>query len=218
MRTRTTILAAGLAAALAGASPAIADVAIHVDKSAQRMSVVRDGEPLYDWPVSTGVGGYQTPAGDYKPFRMEAEHFSKEFDDAPMPHSMFFTKQGHAIHGSNAVRSLGRVASHGCVRLSPANAATLFALVKSEGMARTRIVIDGVEPPAAREAPVARRKAPRPRFDPYVDDEDSYAYGYGRAPRRDYRDDGYAASYGYGYGYGVPAYRQRNPYGEYGPY
>ena len=71
---------------------------------------------------------------------MEAEHFSKEWDDAPMPHSVFFTKQGHAIHGSFDTKRLGSPASHGCVRLAPANAAKLFALVKQEGLANTQVV------------------------------------------------------------------------------
>ena len=65
------------------------------------MTVTVDGEPLYIWPVSTGVAGYDTPAGEFKPFRMERDHFSREWDDAPMPYSIFFTKQGHAIHGTN---------------------------------------------------------------------------------------------------------------------
>jgi hypothetical protein len=76
---------------------------------------------------------------------MEAEHFSKEWDDAPMPHSIFFTKQGHAIHGSYDTKRLGSPVSHGCVRLAPANAAKLFALVKQEGLSNTRVVLSGSE-------------------------------------------------------------------------
>ncbi len=111
--------------------PASAAVVITIDKSAQRMSVKVDGVQKYYWPVSTGGKGYTTPSGSYTTFRMEKEHFSKEWDDAPMPYSIFFTHQGHAIHGSNS--RLGVPLSHGCVRLSPQNAATLFALVDEEG-------------------------------------------------------------------------------------
>jgi lipoprotein-anchoring transpeptidase ErfK/SrfK len=57
-----------------------------------------------------------------------------------MPHSIFFYK-GYAIHGTQYVSRLGRRASHGCVRLHPTNAATLFALVQRQGMGRTRIVV-----------------------------------------------------------------------------
>ena len=73
---------------------------------------------------------------------MEADHYSKEWDDAPMPHSIFFTKVGHAIHGTYETKKLGTRASHGCVRLSPAHAATLFAMVKQDGVINTRVVLD----------------------------------------------------------------------------
>jgi lipoprotein-anchoring transpeptidase ErfK/SrfK len=74
---------------------------------------------------------------------MEADHYSKEFDDAPMPHSIFFTKIGHAIHGTDAAGRLGNPASHGCVRLSRANAATLYALVEEQGVLNTTVTLTG---------------------------------------------------------------------------
>jgi hypothetical protein len=129
-----------------GSTTAQASVLISIDKSAQRMSVSVDGTERWSWPVSTGAGGYATPAGSYKPFRMEATHFSKEWDDAPMPHSIFFTKAGHAIHGTYDAAHLGAAVSHGCVRISAANATELFKLVKAEGMANTQVVISGQQP------------------------------------------------------------------------
>jgi hypothetical protein len=118
-------------------------VVIAINKVSQKMTVTVDGDREFVWPVSTGARGFETPSGTYRPFRMEKEHFSKEWDDAPMPHSVFFTGQGHAIHGSYHVKSLGRRASHGCVRLAPANAAKLFALVQKAGMKNTTIVLKG---------------------------------------------------------------------------
>ena len=103
--------------------PASAKLLIDIDKSAQRMTVSQDGAQLYAWPVSTGQRGYDTPSGEFKPFRMEKTHFSREWDDAPMPNSIFFTTRGHAIHGTEHTRNIGRPASHGCVRLEPQNAA-----------------------------------------------------------------------------------------------
>jgi lipoprotein-anchoring transpeptidase ErfK/SrfK len=116
---------------------------ITINKSSQKMTVSVDGEKTYSWPVSTGAQGYSTPSGTFKPFRMERDHFSKEWDDAPMPHSIFFTMEGHAIHGSMYTKRLGTRASHGCVRLAPANAATLYALVQKTGMQNTRVVVRG---------------------------------------------------------------------------
>ena len=93
---------------------------------AQRMTVTVDGNRLYDWPISTGGGGNETPSGTFNPFRMEIDHYSEEWDNAPMPYSIFFTQSGDAIHGTYEQRSLGRAVSHGCVRLSRKNAATLW--------------------------------------------------------------------------------------------
>ena len=129
-------------------STAHAEILISINKSAQQMIVTVDRSPRYVWPVSTGAPGYDTPSGNFKPFRMERDHFSREWDDAPMPHSIFFTKLGHAIHGSNHVKAIGTPASHGCVRLEPRNASILFALVEREGMGRTHVVLTGETPGA----------------------------------------------------------------------
>ena len=106
------------------------------------MLVSVDGMPRYRWVVSTGRVGYGTPSGTYRPQRMERTWFSKEYYNSPMPHSIFF-HGGYAIHGSYEIRRLGGPASHGCIRLHPANAATLFALVKQRGMSNTTIVVSG---------------------------------------------------------------------------
>src|SRR4051794_13667595 len=94
---------------LLGAGIAHAElVVISINKISQKMTVSVDGREEYVWPVSTGAPGYTTPSGTYHPFRMEKDHFSQEWDDAPMPHSIFFTGIGHAIHGSYHIKSLGR--------------------------------------------------------------------------------------------------------------
>jgi hypothetical protein len=133
--------------ALAGlmliATGAQAKVAITVDKDNQQMTVAIDGVERYRWPVSTGIPSYETPNGSFRTFRMEEDHYSKEFDDAPMPHSIFFTKIGHAIHGTDSVGRLGSPASHGCVRLSRANASTLYALVQEQGVLNTTVTLTG---------------------------------------------------------------------------
>jgi len=91
----------------------------------------------------------------------------REWDEAPMPYSIFFTDSGHAIHGSFQTRALGRAASHGCVRLSPKNAAKLFALVKRKGLSNAKVVViaDPNTPVVAkRRAPAqeARKVIPTP--------------------------------------------------------
>jgi hypothetical protein len=146
MRIRVPHLAAALTLlATAVATPALADIQIDVDKTAQTLTVSRDGKVLHTWPVSTGRTGRFTPAGDFRAFRMEKDHYSREFDDAPMPYSIFFTQRGHAIHGSYETKKLGRPASGGCVRLAPENAKMLFELVKAEGVLKTKVNVSGDE-------------------------------------------------------------------------
>jgi lipoprotein-anchoring transpeptidase ErfK/SrfK len=142
-------LTAAIVAVMTLSEAAYADLQISINKSAQRMTVTVDGRQLYHWPVSTGGRGYDTPSGSFKPFRMEIDHRSDEWDDAPMPYSIFFTKIGHAIHGTSEKRNLGRPVSHGCIRLSVKNAATLWELIKRQKMANTTVVLSGGIPGGA---------------------------------------------------------------------
>jgi hypothetical protein len=108
-----------------------AHVQVNIDLSSQTMHVA-SAHGDYDWSVSTGRPGHRTPTGSYHPQRMYPIAFSRKYDNAPMPHAIFFTG-GYAIHGTYSTGMLGQVASHGCIRLAPQNAATLFDLVKHEG-------------------------------------------------------------------------------------
>jgi hypothetical protein len=144
-----------------------AKVLITINKSTQSMSVAVDGAALYNWAVSTGRSGHDTPNGDFRAFRMERDHHSKEWDDAPMPHSIFFTQGGHAIHGSYEIKKIGTPASAGCVRLAPEHAKKLFALIEEQGVLNTNVKIVGdLQIALARGS---RRSAaaparPRPRY------------------------------------------------------
>jgi len=132
-----------------GASAACANVLISVDKSTQQMTVYVDGAPRHHFVVSTGRAGYGTPSGTYRPQRLERTSFSREYYNSPMPHSIFF-HGGYAIHGSYEISRLGGPASHGCIRLHPQNAATLFAVVKQQGADATTIVVSGGTPAQGR--------------------------------------------------------------------
>ena len=126
-----------------GANPVAATILINIDKTKQQMTVFLDGVESYNWPVSTGKAGYSTPSGTFTATSMNEIWYSKEWDNAPMPHAIFFMKDGHAIHGSYEVKNLGKPASHGCVRISPENAATLYALVEKTGLNNTQVVLAG---------------------------------------------------------------------------
>ena len=57
-----------------------------------------------------------------------------------MPYSIFYSGN-FAIHGTTAISRLGGPASHGCIRLHPANAAVLFSLVQQQGLGNTRVQV-----------------------------------------------------------------------------
>jgi lipoprotein-anchoring transpeptidase ErfK/SrfK len=138
MRVWSCVLAALLLVTLSiGADAAIV---VQIDRAAQRMAVMVDGAPRYNWRVSTARRGYITPPGTYHPEMLARRWFSRKYYNSPMPHSIFFYG-GFAIHGSYEISHLGRPASHGCVRLDPSNAAILFGLVQREGTAATTIVV-----------------------------------------------------------------------------
>jgi lipoprotein-anchoring transpeptidase ErfK/SrfK len=117
-----------------------ASVSVRIDISKQTMTVDVDGDRYATWRVSTARSGYYTPRGSFKPYVLKKMHYSRKYDNSPMPHSIFF-RGGYAIHGTNYVKSLGRPASHGCIRLAPGNARELYSLVRQYGMKSTRITI-----------------------------------------------------------------------------
>jgi lipoprotein-anchoring transpeptidase ErfK/SrfK len=140
----------GVFAALAGliwvsvapvdAAKTPAKVSVTIDISSQSMAVNVGGLPYGRWKVSTARSGYWTPRGSFRPTRLHKVYYSKKYDNAPMPNSVFFY-HGYAIHGTNHIKRLGSPASHGCVRLAPGNAAKLYSLVQKHGMRSVRITI-----------------------------------------------------------------------------
>ena len=141
-------------------------ILVYIDKTDQQMTVSLDNVEKYRWPVSTGKAGYSTPSGTYTATSMNEIWYSKEFDNAPMPHAIFFIKDGHAIHGTYEVRNLGKPVSHGCVRISPQNAAILYELVRENGLENTKVVLAGSSSDhVARARTSPRRESSRPSSD-----------------------------------------------------
>jgi hypothetical protein len=128
---------------LLGVEAAQARVRVDVDLGSQTMHVSANGAD-YQWDVSTARAGYATPRGHYRSGHLERIHYSHKYHMSPMPYSIFFAG-GYAIHGTYATGDLGRPASHGCIRLSPGNAAFLYGLVKGQG---ADIRITGSAPPS----------------------------------------------------------------------
>ncbi|NNF77183.1 MAG: L,D-transpeptidase [Rhizobiales bacterium] len=115
-------------------------VVAKIDLSDQRMNIYVNGRRYHTFKVSTARRGYVTPTGSWRPTRLHEMWHSRKYDMSPMPHSVFF-KGGYAVHGTNSISRLGSPASHGCIRLHPADARTFYNMVKSNGMRNTTVKI-----------------------------------------------------------------------------
>ncbi len=129
-----------IAAGLLPVDAIAAQLEARIDLSDQKMRIYQNGRLRHSWKISTARRGYRTPTGSYKPTRMHKMWYSRKYHMSPMPHSIFF-KGGYAVHGTNEIKNLGRPASHGCVRLHPDNARTLFRMVERVGRANAAIKI-----------------------------------------------------------------------------
>jgi hypothetical protein len=143
-------------AVAAGGGAGAAEIVVSINKASQTMLVLVDGVETHKWIVSTGIGGGPHD-GSYRPGRMERKWFSRKYNMAPMPYSIFFDGN-YAIHGTAKIAQLGRRASKGCVRLHPRDAAVLFDLV-GRNRASTEIVVAGAShvrpgPPPEPEPPL----------------------------------------------------------------
>ena len=153
------VAAAVVVSAVTLSSAQAGSLKVSVDLTNQRMHVKEHGETIYSWPISSGRSGYRTVTGTFKPKWMTRMHYSRKYDNAPMPNAIFF-HGGYAIHGTYATGRLGSPASHGCVRLSPGNAKTLYNLVSQHGRGNTSISVYG----SARDRSYVAKKNSNKRY------------------------------------------------------
>lgn len=178
------IATATLGVLLGLTASAQAEIVVNISKLEQRLAVVVDGAEIYRWPVSTGRSGLETPSGDFRPVRFERKWYSRKYDWSPMPWSIFFHR-GYAVHGTMEARSLGHPASHGCVRLLPANASILFKMVRAQSKGAARIVVmNGPLPSKLDVDPMAAVAAAEPVAKPNLA-ADAKAEGEAAPMRRD---------------------------------
>lgn len=92
-----------------------ADVYVQISTGSQTMNVFVDGMHYYSWPVSTGRRGYYTPRGTYRAHRLERVWYSRKYDDAPMPYSIFFRVVTRSMARSTRSFSAGLPRMGACV-------------------------------------------------------------------------------------------------------
>lgn len=120
-----------------------------VDKSAQRLYLYVDGVLTYTWKTSTGRAGYSTPDMDQHPRGPVYNRYtSTKYPGGDynglgnMPYAVF-VRGGYAIHGTTRGNwsKLGRVASHGCIRVHPDNGQIFNVLVRKYGLRNVWVTV-----------------------------------------------------------------------------
>jgi len=107
------------------------EIQVFIEK--QVLVALENGEEVYSFDIVTGRDGKETTAGRYRIFRKHEKYTSKKYG-SEMPYTMFFTKDGKAIHGTQmaTLRSYlhiyltESVGSKGCIGLTDDNAKALF--------------------------------------------------------------------------------------------
>ena len=173
---------------LVPAKPAITLTAV-IDLSTQRMTVSTNGQVRHVWPISSGTRGHETPTGTFHPQGFERMHYSRKYDLAPMPYSVFING-GIAVHGTQAVGRLGSAASHGCIRLATGNAAQFFAIARSHGAAHTLVRVTGYAHQSGPAVARARGLQPGPRYVVVAPQPSFNLFGWSQPQQATYRTNG----------------------------
>jgi len=95
----------------------------------QVIHVYRNGILIGRSSVSTGAPGRGTPSGVFTILEKQKSHYSRTYDNAPMPNMQRLTWSGVAMHSGKIP---GYPASHGCIRL-PYDFSKLLFEVTSKG-------------------------------------------------------------------------------------
>jgi lipoprotein-anchoring transpeptidase ErfK/SrfK len=117
--------------AWSGETEAKKEILVFIDE--QILVAMENGEEIYSFDIVTGREGKETTAGVYKIFKKHEKYTSKKYG-SEMPYTMFFSKDGKAIHGTQmaTLRSYlhsyltESVGSQGCIGLTDDNAKAMF--------------------------------------------------------------------------------------------
>jgi hypothetical protein len=96
-----------------------------VNLDTQRAVLFRNGVPIAASTMSTGRPGFETPTGVFTILQKHVEHYSRKYDNAPMPYMQRLTWKDVALHAGTLP---GFPASHGCIRLPHGFAKQLYSV------------------------------------------------------------------------------------------
>jgi lipoprotein-anchoring transpeptidase ErfK/SrfK len=104
----------------------------------RQLAVIQDGEVIATFQVAVGTDVTPSPTGEFKvvsrvqnPTYYHPGVVIPAGRDNPLgTRWLGFSQKGYGIHGTNALKSIGHAASHGCIRLRNRDIEKLFTLVK----------------------------------------------------------------------------------------
>ncbi len=101
------------------------------DKSRGVLYYLHDGEVVRTFAARFGRSGYATAEGQFSVTRKVKDDFSRQYNNAPMPYSMYFYG-GQAVHYSgDFAANTNPQGSHGCVNIKDrAGIAAVFGEVQ----------------------------------------------------------------------------------------
>jgi lipoprotein-anchoring transpeptidase ErfK/SrfK len=108
-------------------APANGPVIITVDLKAQTLSVFRAGYEIGSAVIIYGADDKPSPLGAFPITEKDADHYSRTYNNAPMPYTLRLTSDGVAIHGSDV--QWGN-ATHGCIGVPKPFAKKLFGVTR----------------------------------------------------------------------------------------
>lgn len=120
---------------------------VRVDISHQRATVYEQGQLKYEFTCSTSSSGKimsndvssnepHDHVGVFSVIR-KVRLYRSRAHDVDMPYAVFY-HDGHALHATSEIGKLGRPASHGCIRLRPHDAQTLFHFIQTDDPVEVR--------------------------------------------------------------------------------
>jgi lipoprotein-anchoring transpeptidase ErfK/SrfK len=112
----------------------------------RRMAVIEDGKVLAYFPVAVGADVSPSPTGEFEIVNRVANpaYYHDGVVMAASEHSPVGTRwiglnlKGYGIHGTNAPSSIGRAASHGCIRLRNRDVEQLYAMLRVSDLVSIR--------------------------------------------------------------------------------
>jgi len=129
-------------------------VLLVVNLETQRAVLFRNGVPIAASTISSGKAGNETPTGVFTILQKNKEHYSKTYNNAPMPNMQRLTWSGIALHAGNLP---GYPASHGCVRLPMKFSSLLFGATE---MGMTVVITSIPAVPSGSDAPALATMVP----------------------------------------------------------